>query len=330
MYFFSVFIGGVVFFYNACSDTGFAPRGSKGAVVIINSNEDGDLVGAEFTHSRNVKLTLMILFDYDQTCFGNESECRSGVWDSFDPENNMVQGRTLEGNGILQTHVCFRHSELEAEESKLQDICVTDDIILDEISPQVIIDLTESVGSVINHGEIATVVFTAEDHPPAGSDIKVSGVKETLCALEKRGAGEVVFHDSDFVPCESPQEYDQLNLGEYVFGVKAIDGVGNESEISFHNWQVVNPYEGSIQHVLNLTVDDRFLRNLDIVFVIDGSGSMKDEKKRLADQLNGFLNVVDGFDYRVAIIPTDANGKSGRPILLSGQRYFDANLRLDG
>ena len=44
---------------------------------------------------------------------------------------------------------------------------------------------------------------------------------------------------------------------------------------------------------------------IDILFVMDNSGSMKDEQRAMANQFDSFLEEIRGFDYQIAIITTD-------------------------
>ena len=71
------------------------------------------------------------------------------------------------------------------------------------------------------------------------------------------------------------------------------------------------------------------LGQVDILFVIDNSGSMADEQRAIANQFDSFLDTIKNLNYQIAIITTDENeqgqfrtfGNSGKTILSSGDDH---------
>lgn len=112
-----------------------------------------------------------------------------------------------------------------------------------------------------------------------------------------------------------------LPVNQYKFEMSAEDDLGNKSTASVA-WSVVQNMKSVEQQV---TVDD--YKKVDILFVIDNSGSMEYEQKSMASRTSNFLSVLRGLDYNIAIATTDPTSKTwgdGRLLQLTGGagRYF--------
>ena len=71
------------------------------------------------------------------------------------------------------------------------------------------------------------------------------------------------------------------------------------------------------------------LGEVDIIFVVDNSGSMSREHRSLALQMQPFLNAIRNLDYRIAIITTDISSSPNNP--KRGADYQDGKfLRIGG
>ena len=66
------------------------------------------------------------------------------------------------------------------------------------------------------------------------------------------------------------------------------------------------------------------LGQVDIIFVIDNSGSMSREHKNLGKQMKSFLRRIKNLDYRLAVITTDISASPGNPN--RGQSFQDGNF----
>ena len=66
------------------------------------------------------------------------------------------------------------------------------------------------------------------------------------------------------------------------------------------------------------------LGQVDIIFVVDNSGSMSREHKSLGKQMKVFLRSIKNLDYRLAVITTDISASPGNPN--RGQSFQDGNF----
>ncbi|WP_413575159.1 hypothetical protein ACLVWU_12815 [Bdellovibrio sp. HCB290] len=86
---------------------------------------------------------------------------------------------------------------------------------------------------------------------------------------------------------------------------------------------------------VNQNFDIRENSKIDVLFVVDNSGSMAEEQANMSSKISGFMNLVDHLDWRVALTTTDprinttdSNGGSSpwgdgqfRP-MISGKRFM--------
>ncbi|MBX2987311.1 MAG: hypothetical protein KF802_05375 [Bdellovibrionaceae bacterium] len=128
----------------------------------------------------------------------------------------------------------------------------------------------------------------------------------------------------------------QLPAGDYTFTVDAADELGNTSSRSV-SWKVVN----STRH-LTQSIRVNNYKKVDILIVIDNSGSMEYEQKNMAKRTGNLLSVIRGLDYQIAVTTTDPtkngvggdgklltiNGTNGRTILDSSTPEATAQSQL--
>ena len=149
--------------------------------------------------------------------------------------------------------------------------------------------------------------------------------------IEGGGNGEASFEvipgDSDIesvvcqvdgVPVDCNWQGDRLvvvnpALGRHVIRVVAVDenGLRDDSSTSF---SVYDRFKRQVQYVL-VAAAEKLLS--DILFVIDNSGSMRQEQENMADRIISFMERVDGLDWRIAIATTDPD---------SGESYGDGKI----
>ncbi len=147
--------------------------------------------------------------------------------------------------------------------------------------------------------ETAVVQFTVTD---AGS-----GVMTVTCGL-----------NGSLVSCRESDSYTYANPmpGNYVFTVKATDKLGNESMNSV-SWTVKQDTVVKTQLVM---VNEN--KKIDVMVVIDNSGSMAYEQANMAQRFGTFLDQLAGYNWQVGIVTTDVSGdavrKDGRLLELSG------------
>lgn len=155
--------------------------------------------------------------------------------------------------------------------------------------------------SLVYAGEQVEVVFSVTD-PGANA----SGVASVMCGL----AGSLA-------PCtaESMKQYMSTTPGTYQFQVSAADNAGNTANGEVV-WQVSNKTTEVIQ-----TVDVRRMTKIDVLVVIDNSGSMATEHANMAARFGTFLDQLSGQDWQVGIVTTDAR---------TSNKTARINNRLDG
>jgi hypothetical protein len=67
-----------------------------------------------------------------------------------------------------------------------------------------------------------------------------------------------------------------------------------------------NPDQPDIQFVSKtLDVEVQESGEVDILFVVDNSGSMRSEQNHLANRIYGFMDMIDGLDWQIAMTTTD-------------------------
>lgn len=153
-------------------------------------------------------------------------------------------------------------------------------------------------------------------HDNKGPDILFS--KYPMQALEQGQTGEIQFSVTDVSPIAEVKcklntierpclagsnlvTLSQMPEGSYTFTVDAKDIHGFTSTQSVQ-WQVVSRAKFLSQNVL--IKEDK---KVDVLIVIDNSGSMNYEQKNMASRVRNMLSILRGFDYRIAVTTTDPN-----------------------
>ena len=137
--------------------------------------------------------------------------------------------------------------------------------------------------------------------------------------LGPAGVTVVCYFNSMIFPCGSDINVSVPvnNPAEYVFQIVATDSAGNSSSAQI-NWSAVNISEP--RSTTTVVSEDR---PVDILFVIDNSGSMETERANLAERIDGMINNIQDLDWQIAMITTDSS--SGLPY--SDGRFLDlANM----
>ena len=104
-------------------------------------------------------------------------------------------------------------------------------------------------------------------------------------------------------------QYRNLPAGVYTFYVEVVDNVGHQSELqhSFTMGSAEQERPNMLSKTKSLSVEQRDnIRRVDILFVVDNSGSMGTYQTQLASNLQGFINLINGLDYRIAVTTTDS------------------------
>ncbi len=78
----------------------------------------------------------------------------------------------------------------------------------------------------------------------------------------------------------------------------------------------------SYNHKTSFEVTESKNSNVDILFVIDNSGSMAEEQAKIAQVFSGFIAQVAHMNWRIAITTTDSNGSLNVLETLPSVRYY--------
>lgn len=82
----------------------------------------------------------------------------------------------------------------------------------------------------------------------------------------------------------------------------------NCSDVGFDQGQITLESKGL--RSVRQTIQVQSNLNVDILFVVDNSASMAQEQVDFAAKLNGFLNLIDGLNWRIALTTTDPNANT--------------------
>lgn len=143
--------------------------------------------------------------------------------------------------------------------------------------------------SLMYTSNLAEIAFQVAD--------SASGLKSVVCGM-----------NGTLAPCTAAYTNSFVNLpaGNYTFTVVARDNVDNEArgEIS---WQVSNRLR-EVSNTINVNGNNK----LDVLVVIDNSGSMANEHKNMAARFGTFLDQLNGTDWQVGIVTTDVSSDAIR------------------
>lgn len=131
----------------------------------------------------------------------------------------------------------------------------------------------------------------------------ISGVKSLECRL-----------DGNVVPCKSGEIKTLMDLaiGNHAFTVIAYDNAGNRAED-------VKTISISAPTLKTQIVDVKGNNKVDILMIIDNSGSMQAEQANMAARFNNFLDKIKSLDWQIGIISTDMTDLNGTSPLKGGR-----------
>ncbi len=194
------------------------------------------------------------------------------------PWLNYVDGRSYEtaiANKNFSLSVQFR--DFDGPLSP----CYTRSIYIDRAGPEII--FAKYPSAPVEEGSKIEIVFSVTDEG--------SGVHDVACSVSSLSK-----------PCGAGQNtitFPQMAAGDYTLTVTAKDNFGFVSEKSI-TFKVSSLYKQMAQ---NIKVSDA--KKVDILFVIDNSGSMAYEQQSMASRVRNFLDVIKGLDWQIAVTTTD-------------------------
>ncbi len=137
-----------------------------------------------------------------------------------------------------------------------------------------------------------------------------SGVKTVTCTLN----GTATSCLSGVV-----KSFSNLAAGAYTFVVTATDNSGNVATDT-RTWNIQPPV------LKNQAAEVKENKKLDILVIIDNSGSMGKEQKNMGSRFQNFTSKITGIDWQIGVITTDvsnnANLRDGRIVGLDDSATF--------
>ncbi|CAN5724259.1 hypothetical protein BH10BDE1_BH10BDE1_29630 [soil metagenome] len=147
--------------------------------------------------------------------------------------------------------------------------------------------------SLLYKGQTSEIAFNATD--------SLSGIKTVKCGIDAASADCLADYSNNFL---------NLPVGSHKFTVVASDKAGNESTKEI-KWSISDKYTETIQYV-----DVKRTTKLDVLVVIDNSGSMANEHKNMAARFDTFIDQLNGLNWQIGIVTTDVDSdkvkKDGR------------------
>ena len=262
--------------------------------ILINNDDP-------YTNKSHVTLQLLGPEDQENTHMTHEMyitedpTCESGgEWSLFSETKDWILS-TL--NTKTSVYARFRNSEGHVSK------CVSDDIIHDDVFPQV--DWRE------------VPLFAQSTHFEFAATDELSGLDEVRCYIN------VEYN----VDCQTGQRFQidplQRIEGQNEIVVDVFDKAGNMSSL-YYQWEIdeqgidtqgVDEQGEDIkqtQKSLYRSVSQSFFvkelkKKVDILFVIDDSSSMYYEHQSLAKRLSDFFDHLVNLDWRIAVTSTNPN-----------------------
>lgn len=263
--------------------------------------------GAARTKDPLLHLDFLADFIIVQMKVGFSQDCSDGSWEPLQSQKD-IQANTRNS----QVLVSVQYMDYEGTVRP----CLTHMIQHDDQGPDIQFPLYPAAS--LEEGATARLMYLVQDASPVASVVcRLNGVEKPCPA----GSQEVLIS-------QQPE-------GHYVFQVEAADSLGNTSSHQI-SWDVV-----SLSKHLLQTISVNNYKKVDILVVIDNSGSMEYEQKSMAKRVSNFLSILRGLDYQIGVTTTDPRninlgdgrlipiaGAQGQYLIDSSMNEADAQLRL--
>jgi len=229
--------------------------------------------GATKTNSTSVKLNI----DRNEATMmkiSQNSNCGCGVWEPYAPEKviNLNKANSL-------NNISVQFTDLDNIPTK----CVSASILHDSNGPQ--ITITPSAGN--NYESTSSQSFIVRVVDENGSPFSSS------CLLNTKSLGcNLQSGDNTItIPASS--------AGSYQLAIITTDDLGN-SQTQQASWEIKLGLKKVAQDI-----EIKGNNKVDILMVIDNSGSMSFEQKSMSDRMSKFMTQIKDLDYRIAVTTTD-------------------------
>lgn len=278
---------------------------------------NGDIIGFEGmlinggdtkTNNPSLFVKFTTYLPKTQLKLSQNKTCTGGNWQNF---VSSMDYNSTQTNGVLDLSVQYMDTDGEAGP------CYSASILVDSSGPDIV--FASYPTSMIPEGQATEIIYDVSDLG--------SGVAQVECKL------------NDVVkPCSSGRNIvsaPYLSPANYVFSVSAVDNLGNSSSKSI-SWTVTSKYKR-----LASSYDVTSNNKVDILIVVDNSGSMQYEQQSMAKRVGRFIEVLRGLDWQIAVTTTDPRnvnlgdgrfvplyGKSNEYILTSAVNETEAQYTL--
>lgn len=243
--------------------------------------------GALMTGSQDLLLAFNPPFTSAFMKVSESSDCSGGSWGGY--ADSIIYSAQLVNQSVP---ISVQFKDYDGRVS----LCFKNSIIIDKAGPSIVFQKYPAAS--IEEGLDVEIVFNVEDAAGVKSvQCQFAGVLKTCLA----GSNKVVFP--------------KMAAGSYQFNVLAEDSFGNKSQRAIV-FQVTSLYKNMKQSV-TVTQNNK----VDILFVIDNSGSMAYEQKSMASRVRNFLDVIKGLDWQAAVTTTDPSNSTygdGRLVSMKG------------
>lgn len=227
---------------------------------------------AQVTGSRTLEIRYEPPFSSGYLKLSEDAFCGSGEWRDFvETESVTVQS----ADAVVTLSAQFR--DFDGRTSR----CYSRSIKIDDAGPEII--FSQYPASSVEEGSTVEIVYSVTD--------LLSDVKSVTC--EFAGVQK---------PClagTATVQFPSMIAGDYVFKISAEDIFGNRSSKSI-GFKVTSLYKQMAQEV---KVNQ--YNKVDILFVMDNSGSMAYEQRSMANRVRNFIDVIRGLDWQIGITTTD-------------------------
>jgi hypothetical protein len=230
--------------------------------------------GAAATKSKTVQLSLG--FDEPSAMkISNDADCRCGNWENFSTTKSW--NLSVENQSAV---VSVQYKDYDGVPSQ----CVHAYILHDSLAPTIL--LSADGGNTYRDGDLHFANLSIRD-----SGV---GVKAHRCLLN--GASVSCTLDSSG---NSRINLGALTTGSYRLNVETSDRLDSASSANI-TFDVLPKYR-DIQQLVDIQSSNK----VDILFIIDNSGSMQFEQKSMAQRMSSFMQQITSLDYRIGITTTD-------------------------
>lgn len=263
------------------------PPDDDGEVSIPPTNGGGNNNEPEFffsidqnrPYSFGETLTLSVetlLPTYLSYKISPNANCEGGTWAPLN--NETLQATVPVTDFTRNSNVTYsvRFRDVDATPSA----CLTDSIIHDNKGPDIL--FTKYPMTTLEEGATGEIIAQVTDVSPIISvECRLNNISRSCLA------------GTNIISLSA------MPAGSYTFTIRAVD-MHNYSSTQSVSWTVVNKAKLLTQTVL--VKDDR---KVDVLIVIDNSGSMQYEQQSMGSRVRNMLQILRGLDYRIAVVTTD-------------------------